>query len=67
MNMQDKIALLWDNETLLKESQRLNHEKDSLLKDKDLADGQIGGLTKSLEALQKDLKNKDNMVVPFYF
>ncbi|XP_027358222.1 RAB11-binding protein RELCH homolog isoform X2 [Abrus precatorius] len=57
-----KIAIVLENETLLKENQRLNHEKESLLKDKDLADGQIGALTKSLEALQKDLKHKENQV-----
>ncbi|RZC61070.1 hypothetical protein C5167_022846 [Papaver somniferum] len=35
---------------------------DSLLKNKDLADGQIMALTKSLEALQKDLKDRELQV-----
>ena len=46
--------------------ERLNQEKESLLKDKYLADGQIAALTKSLEALQRDLKEKENMVVSIY-
>ncbi|XP_061337410.1 uncharacterized protein LOC133284417 [Gastrolobium bilobum] len=57
-----KITHVRENETLLKANQRLNQEKESLLKDKDLADGQIGALTKSLDALQKDLKDKENLV-----
>ena len=65
--MQEKIALLRDNETLLKANERLNQEKERLLKDKDLADGQIGALTKSLGPLQKDLKDKENLVGPIYF
>lgn len=64
--MQEKIAQVPENITLLKENERLNQEKESLLKDKDLADGQIAALTKSLEALQRDLKEKENMVVSIY-
>lgn len=66
INMQEKIAQVPENITLLKENERLNQEKESLLKDKDLADGQIAALTKSLEALQRDLKEKENMVVSIY-
>ncbi|XP_062150654.1 uncharacterized protein LOC133859309 [Alnus glutinosa] len=59
---EEKIAMLRENESLLKENERLNHEKELLLKNRDLADGQISALTKSLEALQKDLKDKENLV-----
>ena len=65
--MQEKITLLRENETLLKANKGLNQEKESLLKNKDLADAQIGALTKSLESMQKDLKEKENLVVPSYF
>lgn len=52
INMQDSQR---ENETLLKANEKLNQEKENLLKDKNLADSQIGELTKSWEALQKDL------------
>ena len=55
--------MLRENESLLKANEKLNHEKEFLLKNKDLADGQIMALTKSSEALQKDLKDKENMVI----
>lgn len=55
--------MLRENETLLKESARLKNEKQSLLKNKDLADGQVMALTKSLESLQKDIKEKDILVI----
>jgi len=42
-------------EALLKKTQSLNEENESLLKDKDLAKGQIRALTKSLASLQEDL------------
>lgn len=67
MDMQEKIAQVLENETLVKANQKLTQEKESLLKDKDLANSQIRALTKSLEALQEDLKHKENRVVPFYF
>lgn len=67
MDMQEKIAQVLENETLVKANQKLTQEKESLLKDKDLANSQIRALTKSLEALQEDLKHKENPVVPFYF
>lgn len=50
-------------ESLQKENQKLNHEKTCLLKNKDLADGQVTALTKSIEGLQKDLKDKENLVM----
>lgn len=63
MDMQEKIAQVREIEALLKETQSLNEEKESLSKDKDFTDGQIRALTKSLGALQEDLKQKENTVV----
>ncbi|KAF5181624.1 Rab11-binding protein relch-like protein [Thalictrum thalictroides] len=59
---EEKISILRENESLRKENERLNHEKDNLHKNKDVAEGQMMALTKSLETLQKDLKDKDIMV-----
>ncbi|CAL5348340.1 unnamed protein product [Camellia sinensis] len=59
---EEKIAMLRANESLLKENDKLKKEKVSLLKNKDLADGQVMVLTRSLEALQKDLKDKEILV-----
>ncbi|KAJ7975767.1 lisH domain and HEAT repeat-containing protein [Quillaja saponaria] len=59
---EEKIATLRENESLLKANESLNHEKECLLKNKELTNGQIGSLTKSLEALKKDLKDKENLV-----
>lgn len=65
MKMQEKFSLLRENEKLLKLNKKLNQEKETLLKNKDLADAQIGTLTKSLEAMQKDIRDKENQVVYF--
>ncbi|KAI8018471.1 RAB11-binding protein RELCH [Camellia lanceoleosa] len=59
---EEKIAMLRANESLLKENDKLKKERVSLLKNKDLADGQVMVLTRSLEALQKDLKDKEILV-----
>lgn len=59
--------MLRENESLLKANERLNHEKESLLKTKEISDGQISALTKSLEALHRDLKDKENLVVHSYW
>uniref|UniRef100_A0A5B6Z3N2 LisH domain and HEAT repeat-containing protein KIAA1468 n=1 Tax=Davidia involucrata TaxID=16924 RepID=A0A5B6Z3N2_DAVIN len=59
---EEKMAMLRENESLLKLNERQKNEKESLLKNKDLADGQIMALTKSLEALQKDVKDKEILV-----
>lgn len=56
------MSILRENESLLKENERLNNEKTSLLRNKEFADGQIVVLTKSLEAAQKDLKDRENLV-----
>ncbi|XP_073223287.1 uncharacterized protein [Cicer arietinum] len=57
------FSLLQENETLLKLNKKLNQEKETLLKNKDLTDTQIGKLTKSLEAMQKDIRDKENQVL----
>ncbi|KAK7374867.1 hypothetical protein VNO80_08310 [Phaseolus coccineus] len=59
---EEKFSLLRENETLLNANTRLNQEKENLSKNKDLADAQILTLTKSLDTMQKDLKDKENQV-----
>ncbi|XP_077253234.1 HEAT repeat-containing protein [Tasmannia lanceolata] len=59
---EEKMSILRERESLLKENESLSNEKESLLKNKDLADGQIIALTKSLEAFQKDIKDKEILV-----
>ncbi|XP_057491573.1 LOW QUALITY PROTEIN: uncharacterized protein LOC130777300 [Actinidia eriantha] len=59
---EEKIAMLRENESLRKENDKVKNDKASLLKSKDFADGQVMALTKSLEALQKDLKDKEILV-----
>lgn len=61
--MQEKIALLRGNESLLKENDRLKSDRQSLLKSKEMSDAQVMSLTKSLEVLQKDVKDKENLVI----
>ncbi|WJX77189.1 hypothetical protein P8452_60519 [Trifolium repens] len=60
---EEKFSLLQENETLLKSNKKLNQENETLLKNKGLADAQIGTLTKSLEAMQKDIREKENQVL----
>lgn len=64
--MQEKFSLLRENETLLNANKSLNQENENLSKNKDLADAQIVTLTKSLDAMQKDLKDKEKQVMPSY-
>ncbi|OAY68909.1 LisH domain and HEAT repeat-containing protein, partial [Ananas comosus] len=59
---EEKIAILRENESLIKENEKLRSEKNLLLKNKESADGQIVVLKKSLEAAQKDLKDRDILV-----
>jgi hypothetical protein len=59
---EEKIAMLKENDSLLKESARLKDEMKSLIKNRDLADGQVMALTKSLESMQKDIKEKEILV-----
>lgn len=61
--MQEKIAMLRENESLQKDNDKLKHEKATLLKSKDVADVQVTALTRSLETLQKDLKDKEVLVI----
>ncbi|XP_027077488.1 uncharacterized protein [Coffea arabica] len=59
---QEKITMLRENESLQKENDKLKKEKQSLLKSKDIADTQVVALMKSLEAFQKDIKDKEVLV-----
>ncbi|KAK9134337.1 hypothetical protein Syun_013667 [Stephania yunnanensis] len=56
---EEKLYMLKENESLQKENTSLNLERESLIKSKDLADGQIMALSKSTETLQKDLKERE--------
>lgn len=62
--LQENIAMIRLNESLLEANKKLNQEKESLLRNKDLAEGQIGALTKSSETMQKDIKDKESLVFP---
>ncbi|PKA61462.1 hypothetical protein AXF42_Ash014379 [Apostasia shenzhenica] len=59
---EEKIALLQENESLVKENLKLSREKGSLMKSIESADVQIANLSKYLEAAQKDLKERDVLV-----
>ncbi|KAL0431339.1 UNVERIFIED_CONTAM: RAB11-binding protein RELCH [Sesamum radiatum] len=53
--VEEKIAML-------REIGRLKHEKHSLLKTKEMSDAQIIKMKKSIDALKKDVKEKENLV-----
>lgn len=55
--------MLRQNESLRKENERLKQNRASMLKNKEISDGQISALTKSIEALQKDLKDREKLVL----
>ncbi|KAL3527015.1 hypothetical protein ACH5RR_011671 [Cinchona calisaya] len=59
---EEKITMLHQHQSLQKENDTLKDEKQSLLKSKDMADTQVVALMKSLEALQKDIKDKEILV-----
>ncbi|CAH9132432.1 unnamed protein product [Cuscuta epithymum] len=59
---EEKITMLRENESLLKENERLKHEKQALFKSKEMIDARVISLTKSLETLQKDIKDKEILV-----
>lgn len=61
--LQEKIAMVRECELLQKENGKLKNENHNLLKMKDRADSQAVALMKSLEALQKDIKDKEIQVV----
>lgn len=63
--LQEKIAMVQENELLQKENGKLKNENQNLLKMKDRADSQAVALMKSLEALQKDIKDKEILVIFF--
>jgi len=56
--------MLREKESLIKENEKLKHERDCLLRNKEVADGQIAALTRSVDSLQKTLKEKENKVPP---
>ncbi|PHU27172.1 hypothetical protein BC332_05504 [Capsicum chinense] len=59
---EEKIAMLRENTSLVKENEKLKNEQQYLLKSKDMADAQVTVLAKSLEALQKEMKDKEILV-----
>ncbi|KAE8726719.1 KIAA1468-like protein [Hibiscus syriacus] len=58
---EEKISMIRDIVSLKKANENLNHEKDCLMKNKEVAEGQITALKKSLEATQNDLKDKEKL------
>ncbi|CAD6231318.1 unnamed protein product [Miscanthus lutarioriparius] len=59
---EEKISILKENETLLKDNERLNAENDSLMKSREGANSQVAALRKSLDAAHKDIKDKEQMI-----
>ncbi|KAK9038943.1 hypothetical protein V6N11_023784 [Hibiscus sabdariffa] len=59
---EEKISMIQEIDSLKKANESLNHEKECLMKNKEVAEGQINALTKSLEATQKDLKDKEKLI-----
>ncbi|KAJ4972514.1 hypothetical protein NE237_005688 [Protea cynaroides] len=59
---EEKISLIRENESLQKANEKMNSENECLLKSKDVSDGQIMALTKSLETLQKELKDREILI-----
>lgn len=60
--MQEKVAMIRANESLQQANENLINAKEVLVRSKDAAEGQVGVLTKTLEALQKDLKDRETQV-----
>lgn len=56
--------MLREKESLLKENEELHNEKDCLLRNKEVVDGQITALSRSIDSLQKDVKEKEILVLP---
>ncbi|GMP28336.1 hypothetical protein CsSME_00003928 [Camellia sinensis var. sinensis] len=59
---EEKVAMVREKESFLKENEKLKNKNASLLENKDLTDGQVMALTRSLEALHKELKEKEILV-----
>lgn len=55
--------MLRENESLQKENDKLKNNIQSLLKSKEVSDAQVIALTRSLEVLQKEVKDKENKVI----
>lgn len=60
---QEKMAILQENETLRKDSDHLKTENDSLMKTREAANSQVAALKRSLEVTNKDIKEKEKMVI----
>lgn len=58
--LQERIGML---EPLLKENERLKNDNQSLLKSKGVSDAQAMALKKSLEVLQKEINDKEILVI----
>ncbi|KAL6551842.1 hypothetical protein OROGR_007996 [Orobanche gracilis] len=59
---EEKIAMVRENNSLQKENDRLKSDRLSLIDNKEMSDAQVMVLTKSLELLQKDIKDKENLI-----
>ncbi|KAL2896547.1 RAB11-binding protein RELCH-like protein [Bienertia sinuspersici] len=59
---EEKMAMIREKDSLLKENEKMNREKDCLLKNKEVAEGQLTALSRSIDSLQKDVKEKDILV-----
>ncbi|KAG8051820.1 hypothetical protein GUJ93_ZPchr0001g30925 [Zizania palustris] len=59
---EEKISILREIETLLKDNERLISDMDSLMKSREGANSQIAALRKSLEVAHKDIKEKEKTV-----
>ncbi|WCJ25320.1 HEAT repeat-containing protein [Euphorbia peplus] len=59
---EEKIAMLRENDSLKSAKEKLDIEREKLSKSKDFADNQISALTKSLEALQKEVKEREHQI-----
>lgn len=59
---EEKLSMQQQNESLVKEIDKFKHEKQTLLRSRDLVDSQSSSLKKSLDSLQRDMKEKDNLI-----
>lgn len=59
---QEKISAFREIEALTKTNDKLKSEQELLLKYKNFAENKMDSLTKSLQASQNDLKERENLV-----
>ncbi|XP_048129377.1 RAB11-binding protein RELCH isoform X1 [Rhodamnia argentea] len=59
---EEKIAMIGENESLRQANENLINAKEVLLRSKDAAECQVVVLTRTVEALQKDLKDRETQV-----